>query len=171
MSPRCRRLNDDDQSGGESATKFKSDLLAFLNHYDLPILEPWSNDVTSADFSDVTAFLITSIPGRYRPENPGSHIQQVQNVLKKHSRLPPNEEPFWPVIAQASNLGQFGESPDVWLRSFFLSRLASPLAPLKIVFPTWKEVMNGVFDAELVGEGLRYSRAVHTNQLWLQDFL
>lgn len=185
ISPLCRPLPQASEKSGESPTNFKSNLLSYLRHYNLKILDPWIDCVKQADFSDIKVFLVTSVPGKHYPDSPGSHIQYVGNLLTKHCNLPVKSSPesegplSWGIIAQASSIGSLGKSPAEWLRSTLLRSLAghkqtqlvsNSNATLSVIFPTVDNVMNGYFGPES-GGCLPYSKQTNEKQRWLQSYL
>lgn len=130
-------------------------------------------------------FLVTSVPGKHSPKEPGSHIHRVGDLLSRHCVLPEktsaqSEGPLaWGVFAQASSIGSMGKDPKQWLRSVLLRSLAShhksPLpsnsnAVLNIVYPSVENVMYSYYGAD-GGGCLPYSKSTNEKQRWLQDYL
>lgn len=186
VSPRCPPLEKSvSEKDGESPTLFKSSLLKYLRHYNLPVVKPWIDYVKNADFSAIRVFLVLSFPGKHYPESNGSHMHHVADLLKKHCTLPSKNGPqaegplAWGVMAQASSIGSLGKSPADWLRSTLLRSLSAhnqsqlvsnPSATLSIVYPSVDNVMNGYFGPES-GGCLPYSKQTNEKQRWLQTYL
>ncbi|EFA13677.2 probable tyrosyl-DNA phosphodiesterase isoform X1 [Tribolium castaneum] len=186
LSPPCPQLPETaTEKSGESPTGFKSSLLNYLKHYNLPVLKPWIDYVKRADFSAVRVFLVTSVPGKHYPGTQGSHVHHVGDLLSRHCSLPAKTGPdsegplSWGIIAQASSIGSMGKSPAEWLRSTLLRSLSghkqtqlvsNSNATLSIIFPSVDNVMNGYFGAES-GGCLPYSKQTNEKQRWLQSYL
>ncbi|XP_049825811.1 probable tyrosyl-DNA phosphodiesterase isoform X2 [Aethina tumida] len=188
MSPKCPQLPEDTpDTSGESPTGFKMSLINYLKDCKFDILNKWIKYVKRTDFSAVKVFLVTSLPGKHYPtSDTGCHLHRVGDLLSRHCVLPTktgadDEGPLdsWSVVAQASALGCMGESPAKWLHGQILRCLAShsespssnsPNVNLFIIFPTINNVMKGYYGSRS-GGCLPYSKAIHREQWWLQDYI
>ncbi|KAI4455409.1 tyrosyl-dna phosphodiesterase 1 [Holotrichia oblita] len=186
ISPACPALpGGSSERDGESSTKFKSTLLKYLQTYNLACLKGWTEHVKKTDFSQIKVFLVTSVPGKHFPQNDGSHIHRVANILSKHCTLPSKTTPqsegplAWCINAQASTIGSLGKAPAEWLRSVMLRTLschkqgqptANSQATLNIIYPTVDNVMKSYFGAE-GGGCLPYAKNINEKQKWLKDYL
>ncbi|XP_063927390.1 probable tyrosyl-DNA phosphodiesterase [Zophobas morio] len=163
VSPLCRMS----ECARDSPTGFKSDLILFLKQYKLPVLGTWIDYVKRADFHDVRVFLVTSLPGCHPTERPWSLLQQMAILLDNYCDVPDQKD--WPVVIQASCLGSYGENDRNWLESTLLVNLQST-APFQIIYPSVANVEGGIFPRESV-TGLRYLKAIHDKQKWLERYL
>lgn len=182
IGPALPRLPDNaKETDGESPTNFKKAFLFYLRHYKLNILKDWIEYVVKADFSAVKVCFVSSVPGKKNNNQiDGSHLRTVKELLTKHCDFIGDDktDPItWPIIAQSSSLGTMGKTPEEWLRSTFLSSLAShknaPILKnsqikLCLIYPTMENVARGYFGADS-GGCLPYMKSVHEKQLWLQQ--
>ncbi|XP_068900682.1 probable tyrosyl-DNA phosphodiesterase [Tenebrio molitor] len=179
VSPLCRRLPETaSDTDGDSPTGFKSSLLRYLKQYNLPILEPWVEQVGRADFRDVRVFLVTSIPGEHCSGKTDNYVYHVGDLLAQHCTIP--SSPLeWEVIAQTSSVGFFGKTSAKWLRGILLRSLAAhdrsqkvfrSGATFKLVYPSVRNVQKGRWSEE-GSFCLVYEDGVHRAQKWFKGYL
>ncbi|XP_045457203.1 probable tyrosyl-DNA phosphodiesterase [Melitaea cinxia] len=178
FSPRCPELPADAMPhDGESPTMFKKSLLRYLGHYHLPQLVYYLDRVKRCDFSHINVFLVSSAPGSHFDQDWG--MNRVGTLLRQHCEIPASENRLWPLLAQASSLGSYGNDPKLWLTGDFLHsftkiknqpQMLSQPPPLKIIYPSLENVKQSHDD--LLGGGcLPYAAEAHRKQPWLNDFL
>lgn len=177
ISDRLPRLPINNQRLGESATGFRSDLVTYLQAYNLQALNVWIERICCTDFSSINVFLVTSIPS-YRSNTaagyPFGH-GKVQWLLSQHCPPIPSTSP---VVAQCSTLGNFGDEANSWLTTEFVSSLgrdsrsySSLEAPsIRIIYPTSENVLRS-YDGRFGGGCLLYDSVRHQQQTWLQNHL
>lgn len=128
------------------------------------------------------------MPGKHAPRSSGCHLQRMGDLLSRHCSISvPENEPnapqkkilSWPVIAQSSSLGNFGENAGAWLRTALLRSLASHTtmqlpsnspAKLQLIYPSEKNVLAS-YKGPQGGGCLPYSKAYHNKQKWLENYL
>nr|XP_026499512.1 probable tyrosyl-DNA phosphodiesterase [Vanessa tameamea] len=178
FSPRCPELPADAMPhDGESPTMFKRSLLRYLAHYHLPQLAFYLDRVKRCDFSHINVFLVSSAPGSHFDLDWG--MTRVGALLRQHCEIPPAENRSWPLIAQASSLGSYGNEAKLWLTGDFLhnftkvknqAQTLSQPPELKLIYPSLENVKQSHDD--LLGGGcLPYAADAHKKQLWLNDYL
>ncbi|XP_052754562.1 probable tyrosyl-DNA phosphodiesterase isoform X2 [Galleria mellonella] len=178
FSPRCPELPADAMPfDGESPTSFKKCLLRYLNHYQMPQLAHYVERVKRCDFSHINVFLVASAPGSHFDMDWG--MTRVGALLRQHCCIPPAENSKWPLLAQASSIGSYGNDPKLWLTGDFLHhftkiknqpQMLSAPAELKIIYPSLENVQRSL-DGLLGGGCLPYAAAAHAKQPWLNSFL
>ncbi|CAL4119297.1 unnamed protein product, partial [Meganyctiphanes norvegica] len=98
---------------GESPTRFKRDLVDYLQSYKAPDLTRWSHVIRKYDFTACNAIFIGSTPGYHLGEarDKWGHMK-VRKAIKQHT-------PVWkssvPVIVQCSSIGSLGKDSKTWL--------------------------------------------------------
>ncbi|KAF7957333.1 hypothetical protein EAE96_002919 [Botrytis aclada] len=148
-----------------SGTKFKIDLLNYLQAYDTKriICRPLIEQLLKYDFSEIKAALIGSVPGKQ-----GIQLSQSQtawgwagltNALKS---VPFYHDTQPEIVIQISSIASLGPT-DKWLTHFFkaLNTSKSPREPnpkFKIIFPTADEVRRSI-------NGYASGNAIHTKIL------
>ncbi|CAH2101303.1 unnamed protein product [Euphydryas editha] len=178
FSPRCPELPADSMPhDGESPTMFKRSLMRYLGHYHLPQLVYYLDRVKRCDFSHINVFLVSSVPGSHFDLDWG--MNRVGTLLRQHCEIPASENRSWPLLAQASSLGSYGNDPKLWLTGDFLHnftkiknqpQMLSQPPSLKIIYPSLENVKQSHDD--LLGGGcLPYSAEAHKKQPWLNGFL
>lgn len=137
-------------------------------------------------FDHFRVFLVSSVPGKHGSTSYSGHLNQVGDLLSRHCSLPDQNQAAgedgplsWHIIAQASSIGNLGQTPAAWLRGGMLRSLAShkkhklPMnsnAKLSIIFPSKKNVMNSYKGTD-GGGCLPYSKTTHEKQKWLETYL
>lgn len=124
---------------------------------------------------------MSSVPGDHRPGHQDCHLHRVANLLSRYCTIPADDESNeenWPILAQASSLGLYGNSPSDWIKRLLLKSLASTRkypcpansnVKLCIIYPTEKNVLNSYKGAE-GGRCLFYSKSVHNKQKWTESY-
>ncbi|XP_059045014.1 probable tyrosyl-DNA phosphodiesterase [Achroia grisella] len=178
FSPNCPELPPEAMPfEGESPTGFKKSLLRYLNHYQMPQLAYYLERVKRCDFSHINVFLVASAPGSHFDMDWG--MTRVGSLLRQHCCIPPSENSKWPLVAQASSIGSYGNDPKLWLTGDFLHhftkiknhpQMLSAPAELKLVYPSLENVQKSL-DGLLGGGCLPYAAAAHSKQTWLTSFL
>lgn len=177
ISPACPELSEnEDSKAGDSPTEFKTDLLRYLNAYQIPQLQEWISIVRRTDFSEIRVCFIGSVPGTHR----GHSIdhwghKRLATFLKKHAM---GVDASWPVVAQCSSIGSLGSHPEAWMldelrASMTLGKgtsMIQGLPPFKVIYPSKQNVYDS-FDSALGGDCLPYSMQTHSKQTWFTNFL
>jgi len=163
-----------------SQSKFKADLIEYLNAYKKFEIDDWVHIIEHCDITNIdNVRLIGSVPGRHVGNllNSWGHMK-LRSVLK--STLKPVDSE-WPVLGQFSSIGSLGPSKDKWLCGEWLTSLAAcgcrkfygqglKPTPLKLVFPTVDNVRCSL-EGYPAGGSIPYSRANAQKQEWLKPFL
>ncbi|CAN7937912.1 unnamed protein product [Ixodes hexagonus] len=179
ISPFCPKASEN--SGGDSATGFRANLLEYLGSYGDPKINEWCHYIRSHDFSAVKVFLVGSVPGRHTGTRKSAfgHLK-LRKLLSQHG--PPKEliSNYWPAVAQFSSIGSLGTGPDNWLRTEFLTSLAavkggppvtpSSTIPIKLIFPSVDDVRCSL-EGYPAGASLPYSISTANKQRWLDSYL
>jgi tyrosyl-DNA phosphodiesterase 1 len=162
---------------GESSTKFRADLMRYLNAYNIPKLTPIIARIRESDFSSVNVFLITSVPGSHRDSGRGIHYghPRVATLLTENSAPIDDSSP---IILQASSIGSLGSSSQAFICGEIASSFKRDSAPVglrrlpnvKLVYPSLNNVLNS-HDGINGGGCLPYTSKTHEKQLWLKDHL
>lgn len=177
ISPRLPAVPEgSDTTYGESITDFRSSLLTYLDAYKLPQLQPWTERIRRTDFSDIKVFLVASVPcGTDNiPDGPVWGYPRMGYLLSQHAT--PIDATF-PLVAQSSAVGVFGNSPKLWiLREIMFHfgkdrerRKVRLLPGFRFIYPTYACV-----SASYNGAGrscFPYSVEVHEKQLWLENYM
>uniref|UniRef100_A0A2M4APT8 Putative tyrosyl-dna phosphodiesterase n=3 Tax=Anopheles triannulatus TaxID=58253 RepID=A0A2M4APT8_9DIPT len=178
ISPRLPAVPEDaDTAFGESVTDFRSNLLAYLDAYKLPQLQPWMARIRRTDFSDVKVCLVASVPGDHmntRMEPLWGHAR-LGYLLKKYAA--PIDDSC-PLVAQSSSIGIFGPSPESWIQREIMANFGKSSAPAGtrrmpgfcMIYPSYSNVRQS-HDSLLGGGCLPYGRDSHSQQEWLNAYL
>ncbi|XP_070179716.1 tyrosyl-DNA phosphodiesterase 1-like isoform X1 [Littorina saxatilis] len=164
---------------GDSPTKFKRDLLAYMAAYNVVPLLPWERHVREHDFSAARAYIIGSVPGRHTGERKAAwgHLK-LRKVLQE-AGPDKKEMSSWPVIGQFSSIGSLGATPDQWLCDEWLGSLSqcqgvtpTPLhhSKLQLVYPS-KENVRLCLEGYGGGGCLPYSIKTAKKQIYLNNFV
>ncbi|KAI1335877.1 phospholipase D/nuclease [Xylariaceae sp. FL0016] len=154
-----------------SGTKFKHDLLSYLQAYNTrrDVCKSLVNKLEKYDFSAVRAALIASVPGRHDVEQPEGTTLWGWQALKQSITSVPIQPGKPEIVVQVSSIATLGGT-DAWLQqtlfnslscpptsSFNKSHLSSwPSKPdFKIVFPTADEIRRSI-------EGYASGGSIHT---------
>jgi len=174
LLPESAHFND-----GESPTGFKNDFKRYLYKYKHAALKKWISAVKKADFSAVNVFFIASVPGTHRnvESNFWGH-KKLAYVLSQHVTLS-SDALQWPIIAQASCIGNLGPNYESWLSkdivSCMLRETKTTINDLKnytnfrFIFPSIENYKNS-FGYENLSSGLFYKSAMHSKQEWLESY-
>lgn len=89
-----------------SQTRFKTDLLEYLNAYNSKEIDYWCQLIKRHDLSSAKVFLIGSVPGRHIQDNKSNfgHLK-LRKVLNEFGPFSKNIDSSWPVIGQFSSIG------------------------------------------------------------------
>ncbi|XP_050094176.1 probable tyrosyl-DNA phosphodiesterase isoform X4 [Anopheles aquasalis] len=180
ISPRLPAVPEDaDTAFGESVTDFRSNLLAYLDAYKFPQLQPWMARIRRTDFSDVKVCLVASVPGEHvdtlkKPQNHWGH-PQLGYLLEKYAA--PIDDSC-PLVAQSSSIGIFGPTPESWIFGEIMANFGKSSAPVGtrrmpafcMIYPSYSNVEQS-HDALLGGGCLPYERDMHSKQEWLKAYL
>ncbi|KAK9694044.1 Tyrosyl-DNA phosphodiesterase [Popillia japonica] len=203
ISPKCELLSTAHMAAihvayGESTTKFKATLLAYLQHYSNDHRNPdideslnrWVQHVKRANFEHIRVVLIASAPGIYKtepvmPENcyPSSkdpdNMRIVQeyfcnshNIITKTLRGDGISSINWPIIAQTSKIGKFGPEDVIFeelLPSLSTTRCVQAKPNLWIIYPSAEDYQQRELPNDL--GGLFYYSTQHQQQLWIEQHL
>ncbi|XP_018338249.1 PREDICTED: probable tyrosyl-DNA phosphodiesterase, partial [Trachymyrmex septentrionalis] len=92
ISPHLPRLPESaNPSDGESPTGFKKDLERYLSKYKQPALTQWIRAVRKANFSEVSVFLLASVPGIHKPGEANFWgYKKLAYILSRYVTLPPD---------------------------------------------------------------------------------
>lgn len=125
------------------------------------------------------------MPGKHSPNESGTHVQRVHEILSMYCNLPTditpqNEETLsWKILANASSIGSLGKTPADWFKKTFIQSLASHKqgsssvnsdAILHVMYPSHENVMACYYGSG-GGECLSYSEAVNDKQPWFKNYL
>ena len=162
---------------GESSTKFRRDLMAYLIHYNIPKLQPVIAKMRGIDFSSVNVFFVSSVPGSHRDS--GNGFQYGHPRLG--SLLTANSAPIDdsnPIILQCSSIGTLGNSSSAYLAGEIAASFRKDSAPVgirrlpsvKLIYPSLNNVISS-HDGMAGGGCLPYNGQTHDKQRWLNDHL
>lgn len=182
LSPLYPRLPDGSpETAGESATRFKRDLIDYLASYRSTGLNEWIGHIKQHDLSLTRVHLIGSTPGRHQgnEKQKWGHLK-LRKVLSNCSSSVPNQE-LWPLIGQFSSIGSLGGDETKWLCSEFKESLATlgpnqrqfvslKPAPLHLVYPTVENVRTSL-EGYPGGGSLPYAIDTAQKQPWLPTFM
>ena len=137
-----------------SGTRFKRDLLTYLNAYGRTKTGPLVKQLARYDFSAVRAALIASVPSKRGLDVADSQKETLWGwpALRDILRNVPARESTSPshIVAQVSSIASLGQT-DKWLRDVFYKTLAtsssSPSANpprYSIIFPTPDEIRRSL---------------------------
>ncbi|KAK3850056.1 hypothetical protein Pcinc_043216 [Petrolisthes cinctipes] len=172
VSPLFPELENDKSSvlDGESPTRFKRDLVEYLQAYKAPDLTRWSHLIKRYDFTSCNVALVCSVPGYHAGENKDrwGHMK-VRRLLHNHT---PTWQSSRPVIAQCSSIGSLGKDESSWLRGELgLSLTGAPGSsfsspPVNVIYPSEDDVFNSS-QGWMGGSCLPYNSNTHGKQTWL----
>lgn len=177
VGPLCPRLASGSQ-GGDSETRFRADLLDYLEAYREPHINEWCHYIRNHDFSAVKVFLVGSVPGRHTgPKKSSFGHLRLRNLLSQHGPSKELVSNHWPLIAQFSSIGSLGSNAEAWLTGEFLCSLATvknsgpavQSVPLKLIFPTVTDVRCSL-EGYPAGQSLPYSIRTADKQRWLDSY-
>ncbi|KAM4662871.1 tyrosyl-DNA phosphodiesterase 1 isoform 2-T2 [Discoglossus pictus] len=166
-------------SAGESATNFRSDLVAYLDSYKSPSLKEWTEIIKKHDFSETRVYLIGSTPGRFlgNEKEKWGHFR-LRKILRENSSSIPGEE-SWPIIGQFSSIGSMGADKTKWLHSEFreslktlgksVKSLQKSETPLHLIYPSVDNVRTSL-EGFPAGGSLPYSIQTAQKQPWLHSY-
>ncbi|KAK7488420.1 hypothetical protein BaRGS_00020394 [Batillaria attramentaria] len=164
---------------GDSPTKFKRDLLAYVQAYQVVPLAAWERHIRQHNMSAASVYIVGSVPGRHSGDKKmlWGHMK-VKKVLKEAG---PEHQKVgsWPVIGQFSSIGSLGASMDQWLCDEWLGSLSqcrgnmgTPLShsKLQLVYPS-KENVRLCLEGYGGGGCLPYSIKTARKQIYLNNFV
>ena len=174
VSPRCPALPEGSpDSEGESKTFFKTSLLRYLKFYELSPLKSYVEAVKRADFGEVNAFFIASVPGSHRgPDLNFWGHKALSGRLRQNVR---EKVDNWPVVIQCSSIGSLGQNENLWFKGEFgqslaaTSNMGQSQLNVKMIYPSKKNVLES-YDAILGGGCLPYSGRTAEKQPWLEKY-
>uniref|UniRef100_A0A182ITF6 PBZ-type domain-containing protein n=2 Tax=Anopheles atroparvus TaxID=41427 RepID=A0A182ITF6_ANOAO len=178
VSPRLPAVPDgSDTTYGESVTDFRVNLLAYLEAYKLPHLQPWMARIRKTDFSDIRVCLVASVPGGHvnTPKGPLWGHPRLGHLLARHA-APVDDS--CPLVAQSSSIGSLGPTPESWVLAEIMASFRKDSAPVgirrlpgfRMIYPSYSNVRQS-HDGLLGGGCLPYVRATNVKQEWLKDYL
>ncbi|XP_076441620.1 tyrosyl-DNA phosphodiesterase 1-like isoform X2 [Babylonia areolata] len=185
ISPLFPKLPVDDAASvgkgmkGDSPTRFKADLLAYLSAYHAVPLTPWEKHIQQHDMSSASVHIIASVPGRHTggQKSAWGHLK-LRKVLQT-SGLEKKDIGSWPVFGQFSSIGSLGASPHQWLCDEWLASLSqcqgtmsTPLhdSKLHLVYPS-KENVRLCLEGYAGGGCLPYSIKTAQKQIYLNNYV
>ncbi|CAL8097445.1 unnamed protein product [Calicophoron daubneyi] len=161
-----------DASNTDSATKFRSDLITYLEGYGAGAtrLRTWIDDLKLYDFREIKVYLVASVSGSHG--GPALHQfghLRLKMLLQSRKFNPP---PSWLTVGQFSSIGSLGAQPNKWLTTEFAGSLAGrgSCGELRLVFPCVEDVRNSL-EGYLAGGCLPYTQFTADKQPWLREFL
>lgn len=162
---------------GDSATKFRADLMRYLISYGIAKLQPIIARIRESDFSKVNVFFISSVPGSHRDTGNGIHYghARVATLLGENSAPIDDSNP---IIVQCSSIGSLGNSASSYLTGEIAASLKRDSSPVglrrtpnvKFIYPSLNNVISS-HDGMAGGGCLPYNGATHEKQRWLTGFL
>nr|XP_020755886.1 tyrosyl-DNA phosphodiesterase 1 isoform X4 [Odocoileus virginianus texanus] len=178
LSPLYPRIVHGTHRSGESATRFKADLISYLAAYNAAPLKEWIDTIQEHDLSETNVYLIASTPGRFQGNQKDNwgHFR-LRKLLKEHASPIPKAE-SWPVIGQFSSIGSMGADESKWLCSEFKeslvtlgreSRTLGSAVPLHLIYPSVENVRTSL-EGYPAGGSLPYSIQTAEKQNWLHSY-
>lgn len=178
LSPLYPRIVHGAHRSGESATRFKADLISYLAAYNAAPLKEWIDTIQEHDLSETNVYLIASTPGRFQGNQKDNwgHFR-LRKLLKEHASPIPKAE-SWPVIGQFSSIGSMGADESKWLCSEFKeslvtlgreSRTLGSAVPLHLIYPSVENVRTSL-EGYPAGGSLPYSIQTAEKQNWLHSY-
>uniref|UniRef100_A0A915BFA2 Tyrosyl-DNA phosphodiesterase n=3 Tax=Parascaris univalens TaxID=6257 RepID=A0A915BFA2_PARUN len=157
----------------EGQGNFQKDLISYLNAYssssDFGMIEYWRDRIANADFTDVNARIISSIPGYHTGDQKGRYGHLRLRRVLRSLQLDVTKPSF---VAQFSSIGSLGPKPNSWLTAQFLQSLAggipAPESSLRLIYPCVEDVRNSV-EGYMAGGALPYQRKTATRQPYLHE--
>ncbi|XP_050707432.1 probable tyrosyl-DNA phosphodiesterase [Eriocheir sinensis] len=185
LSPLCPPL-ENGKSGvleGDSDTRFKKDLVGYLQAYKLTELTRWAATVKKYDFSECNAVLLGSVPGYHAGGQRDSwgHTK-LRRILAQHSAPPtPHKGQQHPIIVQCSSIGSLGKDQRSWLsaelglslaghKTTSATVLPATLPKVCVVYPSQADVRDSS-QGWMGGSCLPYNSGTHEKQPWLLQHL
>ncbi|KAL8615227.1 hypothetical protein ACOMHN_050268 [Nucella lapillus] len=185
ISPLFPKLSEPDAAGvgvgvkGDSPTRFKADLLAYLAAYHAIPLTPWEKHIQQHDMSSASVYIIGSTPGRHTggQKSTWGHLK-LRKVLQE-AGPEKKDAGSWTVIGQFSSIGSLGANPDQWLCDEWLGSLSQcqgimvtqlPQSKLQLVYPS-KENVRLCLEGYAGGGCLPYSIKTAQKQIYLNNFV
>ncbi|XP_014678998.1 PREDICTED: tyrosyl-DNA phosphodiesterase 1-like [Priapulus caudatus] len=180
MSPLFPRLPEGaaaGPTGGDSATRFKRDLLEYLGGYRSPGLREWIATIEQHDMSAARVHIVASLPGRHLAAKRESfgHMK-LRRLLRERVPRPPEGAGAGVVVAQFSSIGSLGATRGSWLGGEWLTSVAAtrgdaapaPSPALKLVFPCVEDVRTSL-EGYAAGGALPYSVKTAAKQPWMHN--
>uniref|UniRef100_A0A182MYE1 Mitochondrial genome maintenance exonuclease 1 n=1 Tax=Anopheles dirus TaxID=7168 RepID=A0A182MYE1_9DIPT len=160
---------------GDSVTGFRRSLLAYLDTYELPQLQPWITRIQKTDFTDVKVFFVASVPG----EQVNPRVGPMWGHPRLGFLLSLHAAPIYdtcPLVAQSSSVGSFGPRPKSWLLGEFMNSFGKHAGYSTYVYrpPGFCLIYNSysnVCQGHDFSGGGWYAEEVHTRQQWLNSYL
>lgn len=185
ISPLFPKLTEEESKGsgtsviGDSPTKFKRDLLVYIQAYQVVPLGAWEKHVRQHNMSAARAYIVGSVPGRHSGDKKMAwgHLK-LRKILQEAG---PDRQKVgsWPVIGQFSSIGSLGASPDQWLCDEWLGSLSqcqgnmgTPVhqSKLQLVYPS-KENVRLCLEGYGGGGCLPYTIKTAQKQIYLNNFV
>jgi len=164
ISPLFPPISANQTSADVSQTRFKTDLLQYLDTYNSKEIDYWCQLIRRHDLSSAKVFLIGSVPGRHVGDNKSKfgHLK-LRQVLNSFGPSSKNVDTSWPVVAQFSSIGSLGSTAENWLTGEFLISLSTvnggksciTKPQLKLIFPSVDDVRNSL-EGYIGGSSLPY---------------
>jgi tyrosyl-DNA phosphodiesterase-1 len=137
-----------------SQTRFKTDLIEYLQSYHSMEVNEWIETIRRHDLSSAKVFLIGSVPGRHVGADMKcrfGHLK-LRRVLSEFGPSAKSVDSSCPAIAQFSSIGSLGPTADNWLTNEFLSSLSAVCGPkslttrpqMKCIFPSVEDVRTSL---------------------------
>lgn len=158
VSPRLERLDMTSKAKCKVGTQFGTDFKAYFAHYKNPKVKELAKALDKYDFSPVKAILVASAPGSYKPgfKQLGqwgvTRLQREISEISQHSCTSGNTKYL---VAQASSIATLGGANDTYLgpilcealdgNSILGKKFDYKSRPLKLIFPTVKEVAGSLY--------------------------
>lgn len=134
---------------GSDATvgnKFKEDLIAYFNAYQLMSLQPLIERLKQFDFTKIRAIFIASVPGVYSESSTDFGLAKLRQVLSKSHFLAKGSDQ---TIVQVSSIGNLGK-PFYEAFQMVMNTVPSPWQKtlgenhFRLIFPTIKNVKESI---------------------------
>lgn len=165
---------------GDSPTRFKRDLVEYLQAYKCAELTRWANLIKGHDFTDCRAVLVGSVPGYHMgaQKDAWGHTK-VRRTLAQHSAPSPHQRGQRPTtIIQCSSIGSLGKDSRSWLSAELglslsgakTTTITTSTPKMSVVYPSQEDV-QGSSEGWMGGSCLPYNSATHEKQPWLADLL
>lgn len=199
ISDNLPSISDDTEQGVDkkspidSITKFRSDLIEYLNAYNMRELKLPINRMRRCDFSSVRVFLITSRPVEKEDQwgyvefkksrgrrysyseiddddgeelGEGLALDKIEEIFKLGKIVAPED---LPLVIQCPSLGNYGDSENYnyLTRSIMKS---FDRKSLRIIYPSTKNVKDSYDGVMKRGCGcLFYLKSMYKNQTWIKN--